>query len=321
MERLNRGLTVAGVENGMYLSWRYLGDEPDGIIWRVYRRRNDDPWKLLTEIQPRDVAPESHYDTNPGIVKKNTTPCCYVDPEGQEEDEYAVAPVTEGVEGSREGMMLPLLETLPGGEGQAFRAAVHRVPLAPPPARVPLAHFSYRGVSVGPGCTPDPAAFRLENGEDWMRVDMDLLRSFREPYEKGEAVSEEEFRRICGRLSEHLGEPFEAKASLENGRISDELYGELEAAFIRYVRALDSGESLPFARTPSGAVETSLSSEYRTQDMSVGDFDGDGEYEIVVKNPDGVNKGVKSILVDGQLLKNNIVPATSGHHKVEVIMG
>ena len=47
----------------------------------------------------------------------------------------------------------------------------------------------------------------------------------------------------------------------------------------------------------------------------------DGEYEIVVKNPDGVNKGVKSILVDGQLLKNNIVPATSGHHKVEVIMG
>jgi hypothetical protein len=30
---------------------------------------------------------------------------------------------------------------------------------------------------------------------------------------------------------------------------------------------------------------------------------------------------VKSILVDGQLLKNNIVPATSGHHKVEVIMG
>ena len=283
MEKLNRGLIAARAEKGIYLSWRYLGNEPDGIAWRIYRRRKEGLWELITEILPRDAAPESHYPENPGIVKKNTTPCCYVDPEGQEEDEYAVAPVTEGVEGSREGMMLPLLEALPGGEGQAFRAAVHRVPLAPPPARVPLAHFSYRGVSVGPGCTPDPAVFRLENGEDWMRVDMDLLRSFREPYEKGEAVSEEEFRRICGRLSEHLGEPFEAKASLENGRISDELYRELEAAFIRYVRALDSGESLPFARTPSGAVETSLSSEYRTQDMSVGDFDGDGEYEIVVK--------------------------------------
>ena len=47
----------------------------------------------------------------------------------------------------------------------------------------------------------------------------------------------------------------------------------------------------------------------------------DGEYEIVVKNPDGVNKGVKSIIFDGQTLENNIVPATSGHHKVEVIMG
>ena len=61
------------------------------------------------------------------------------------------------------------------------------------------------------------------------------------------------------------------------------MYKELEAAFIRYVRTLDSGESLPFARTPSGSIETSLSSEYCTQDMSIGDFDGDGEYEIVVK--------------------------------------
>ena len=27
MERLNRGLIVAALEKGMYLSWRYLGDE------------------------------------------------------------------------------------------------------------------------------------------------------------------------------------------------------------------------------------------------------------------------------------------------------
>ena len=96
--------------------------------------------------------------------------------------------------------MLPMLEPLAGAEGQAFRAAVHCVAMCPPPERVPLVHFSYRGVSVGPGCTPDPSAFRLENGEDWYRVDMDLLRSFREPYENGEEVSGEMIRGICGKL-------------------------------------------------------------------------------------------------------------------------
>ena len=183
MERLNRGLTAARLENGMYLSWRYLGNEPDGICWRVYRRRNDGPWECLTEIGPRDVAPESQYDGNPGIVKKNTTPCCYVDPEGQMGDVYAVAPVTDGVEGAREETSLPVLESLPGAEGQAFRAAVHRIPMCPPPERVPLAHFTYRGVSVGPGCKLVRSVFRLDNGEDWYLVDMDLLHSFREPYE------------------------------------------------------------------------------------------------------------------------------------------
>ena len=217
MERLNRGLIAARAENGMYLSWRYLGDEPDGITWRVFRRRDGGSWEQLAEIRPRDVAPESHYGSNPGIVKKNTTPCCYVDPDGQPEDTYAVAPVVDGVEGDREQSSLPVLEPLPGADGQAFRAAVHRIPLCPPPERVPLVHFTYRGVSVGPGCTPDRSVFRLENGEDWYRVDMDLLRSFRVPYENGETVSEEMLRDICGRLSGYLGAPLVLQSGLENG--------------------------------------------------------------------------------------------------------
>ena len=283
MERLNRGLVIAQAEQGMYLSWRYLGNEPDGIAWRVYRKRGEGAWERVTEVLPRDVAPESHYPENPGIVKKNTTPSCWTDPEGQPGDRYAVAPVIGGQEGEREEAMLPMLEPLAGGEGQAFRAAVHRIPMCPPPERVPLAHFTYRGVSVGPGCTPDPAAFRLENGEDWYRVDMDLLRRFREPYENGTPVEPELIREVCDTLSGYLGEKLELKHQTENGRITEGLYKELEAAFIRYVRELDSGVSLPFARTAEGAIETSLSSEYHTQDMSVGDFDGDGEYEIVVK--------------------------------------
>lgn len=283
MEHLGRGLIVAALEHGMYLSWRFLGDEPDGITWRVYRKRKGDDWKRLTDILPRDVQPESQYPENPGIVKRNTTPSCFVDPDGTPEDAYAVCPVIGGVEGAREEPMLPVLSPLSGAEGQAFRAAVHRIPMCPAPERVPLVHFTYRGVTVGPGCLPDPSAFRLENGEDWYRVDMDLLRAFREPYENGEAVTEEQLALICGRLSELLGEKLSLTSQLQDGKITKELYEELEAAFIRYVRALDAGESLPFARTPEGAIETSLSSEYHTQDMSVGDFDGDGEYEIVVK--------------------------------------
>ena len=151
MEKLNRGLVTARTAEGMYLTWRYLGNEPDGIAWRIYRKRKQGAWERLTDLLPRDVAPESQYDGNPGIVKKNTTPCCYVDPEGQMGDVYAVAPVTDGVEGAREETSLPVLESLPGAEGQAFRAAVHRIPMCPPPERVPLAHFTYRGVSVGPG--------------------------------------------------------------------------------------------------------------------------------------------------------------------------
>ena len=77
MEKLNRGLIAARAEKGIYLSWRFLGNEPDGTAWRIYRKRDGGDWELLKEILPRDVAPESRYADNPGIVKKNTAPYKY----------------------------------------------------------------------------------------------------------------------------------------------------------------------------------------------------------------------------------------------------
>ena len=44
------------------------------------------------------------------------------------------------------------------------------------------------------------------------------------------------------------------------------------------------------------------------------------EFDITVKNPDGKQKGIKSILVDGKPIERNIVKATSGKHVVEVMM-
>ena len=46
-----------------------------------------------------------------------------------------------------------------------------------------------------------------------------------------------------------------------------------------------------------------------------------GEYLITIKNPDGVQKGIRQLIVDGQPVSGNIVPTSSGTHTVEAIMG
>ena len=45
------------------------------------------------------------------------------------------------------------------------------------------------------------------------------------------------------------------------------------------------------------------------------------EYIIKVKNPKGVNKGVRSLLLDGERMEGNTVPFSEGRHTVEVVMG
>lgn len=46
----------------------------------------------------------------------------------------------------------------------------------------------------------------------------------------------------------------------------------------------------------------------------------DGEYTIHISNPNGSQKGVKSITVDGKTVEGNLIPASEGRHIVEVIM-
>ena len=45
-----------------------------------------------------------------------------------------------------------------------------------------------------------------------------------------------------------------------------------------------------------------------------------GEYHIVVKNPEGREKGVKQITVDGKTIDGTIVPCLEGKHEVVVEM-
>lgn len=295
MEYLTRGLVVAKIPQGTFLSWRFLGDEPDGISWNIYRKDGDGDFVKIATIEPRDVQPESNYPTNPGIVKKNVTPSNYIDPDGQEASIYEVAPVINGVEGKRQGMSVPMLAPI-GSGAQANRGAVHYIPLKPPPERVPLAHFTYRGFRFGPGTNLNASNMVIPgtDGHHWYVVDMDLLREFRVAYQEQTTVTQEQLDAWVDKLNQYnttpnaLGvatydTPRPLTNSLVDGKITKELYDELEGEFIKYVENLDSGTRLPYAKTETGAIHTSLSAPYSTHDMTVGDFDGDGEYEIVVK--------------------------------------
>ncbi len=299
MEELTRGLVAAQGAGGIFLSWRFLGNEPDGISWNVYRKDGTADFAKIATIAPRDVQPESAYATNPGIVKEDVTPSNYTDPAGTLASVYEVAPVVDGIEGVRQGMSVPMLSNLAGAAGQAGRGAVHYIPMKPAPAAVPLAHFTYRGTGNrfgGPSTNLSAASMVIPGtgGQHWYTVDMDLLRGFRVAFEEQTTVTQAQLDGWVAELNEKNTTPntlgvatYTTPRALTNplvgGKINQALYDELEGEFIKYVENLDAGASLPYAKTAQGAIFTSQSSAYSTHDMTVGDFDGDGEYEIVVK--------------------------------------
>jgi cellobiose phosphorylase len=47
------------------------------------------------------------------------------------------------------------------------------------------------------------------------------------------------------------------------------------------------------------------------------------EYRIVIQNPDGVSKGIKQLLVDGNPVEGNVIPVLGSEkvHEVEVVLG
>ena len=44
-------------------------------------------------------------------------------------------------------------------------------------------------------------------------------------------------------------------------------------------------------------------------------------YDITIQNPNGVCKGVHSMLVDGKAIANNVVKHQPGHHQILVTLG
>ena len=80
MERLDRGLVAVKVNNGVFMSWRLFGTDPEKVSFNLYK--NNDP-------NPVNLEPRKPSQTN------------FTDPSGTEFDEYSVAVLHNGVEVDR----------------------------------------------------------------------------------------------------------------------------------------------------------------------------------------------------------------------------
>ena len=323
MEKLTRGLVAARLPGtqGVFMSWRFLGDEPDGISWNVYRSNDaGQTWDLIATIEPRDVEPESNFATNPGIVKENVTPSNYTDAAGTAASIYEVAPVIDGVEGLRQGMSVPMMTANTAGTGATLNVPYKTTGFgtfnAPQFRHRTTAHGPTNGTlaviprTAAAGATADSEFLRLggETNSYWAArdtihfiVDMDLLRSIREPFDKGAAVTQTLVNDSLAKLNKYLTllnrEPVPQVAALDaDGKITEEFFNWFEAKFMEYVDWLDVGPKLPYVYNAAGtAITTSAlltnTSAYAPLDLTVGDFDGCGEYEIVALMTSGGGSG------------------------------
>lgn len=242
MEHLDRGLVAVKVETGVYLSWRFLGDEGDDTTFRVYR----------DGVQVAEVAESTNWS----------------DATGTAVSAYSVAPVVGGVEGERSDELVP------------NASQFYDIPLQRPAAAIaPLLETFSRTVT----------------GKVYEPVDMQLLRDVREAHENAAGITPAEYQALLDRFGTYFNDlewtpkaKFANKANLVTPgyfRVTDELFAELEAAFKRYVDELDRGPSLQWLRNADGSIATQ-SATYTPGDATVGDLDGDGDYELVLKwNP------------------------------------
>ncbi|HEX8630529.1 MAG TPA: hypothetical protein VF755_20410, partial [Catenuloplanes sp.] len=237
LEFLDRGLVAVKVTTGAYLSWRFLGDEPDDVSFRVYR----DGTRVAT------VTNSSNY----------------TDPAGTTTSSYAVAAVVAGTERARSAAVRPLAN-------------------------------QYRDIRLrrpAPAISPVLRTFATTTtGKQFEPVDMALLRRLRDAHADPTGRTEAQYTSLIAPLRGYLGgwsptNPFASPAtSLGNGRyrLGVELFAELDAAFKRYVDQLDRGPKLEYLRNSDGSLATATAS-YTPGDASVGDLDGDGGYELVLK--------------------------------------
>ncbi len=240
MEYLGRGLVAAKVSGGVFLSWRFLGNEPDDVAFNVYR----DGQKIAT------VTGKSNY----------------LDPDGLPSSLYEVGAVINGREYSREASFRPVITSVASGTNPG---AYFDIPLKrPPAARVPAIQAYATTVT----------------GKQYEPVNMNLLREFRVAYTDALTVTQAQFESWVNAFRGYFNDPAWTPTNVftDGAVLSEALYRELEAAFIRYCDELDRGPKLQWRRNADGTLYTT-SATYTVNDISPADLDGDGEYELVVR--------------------------------------
>ncbi|MFI6762414.1 rhamnogalacturonan lyase [Micromonospora sp. NPDC050417] len=239
LEFLDRGLVAVKVDGGVYLSWRFLGDEPDDVAYRVYRDN-----KLVATV---------------------TGSSNYTDAAGTATSAYRVAAIVNGVTRPKSAAVTPL--------SQQYQD----IQLKQPPAAITPVLETYA---------------TTVSGKQYEPVNMDLLRHIREAHENPAGVTEAEFAALIAPFRTYFGDPswapknpFGTRNTWKGGDrygISDKLFAELDKAFTRYVDELDRGPKLAYAKNPDGTLRTNTAT-YSANDASVGDLDGDGSYELILK--------------------------------------
>jgi hypothetical protein len=240
MEYLDRGLVAVKVTGGVFLSWRFLGNEPDDVAYNVYRD-----------------------DANIATVTGKSN---YTDPDGLATSSYQVAAVINGKKYAREASFRPVITSVGAGTAPG---AYFDIPLKrPPSASVPRIQAYATTVT----------------GKQYEPVNMNLLRGFRAAYTDGIAVTQAQFDSWVNAFRGYFNDPAwtPTNAFIPDTVLSEALFKELEAAFIRYCDELDRGPKLLWRYNTDGTLATT-SGTYSVNDIAPGDLDGDGQYDLVVR--------------------------------------
>ncbi len=139
----------------------------------------------------------------------------------------------------------------------------------------------------------------------------------------------EAYRRICppnrsNDIETYMAEPYVTPGNID-GPLS-EYFGRggwtWYTGSAQWLHRVGTHWILGIRPQPDGLlVDPSIPSDW--EGFSVRRKFRNAQYEIIIKNPDRVSKGVKSMTVDGKPQKGQVIPAfDDGHqHSVEVIMG
>ncbi len=227
MEYLDRGLVAMKVSTGVYLSWRFLGDDPDDVSFNLYR----------------DGA----------LIATVTDSSNYSDPTGTTASVYEVAAVIGGVESAHEGTLVPMLAQNGTNNGNFFDIDLQR------PAAVPVIQFR----------NPRGDLYNATGRYYYMplaKAEMDKMKQAILDFEAG-TITQAEYDA--------------AEAALK--AYTDELGLDAGGGAGPTLRQLGyTGQKVPLA-IENGVLKYGMSSAYNPNDMTVGDLDGDGQYEVVVK--------------------------------------